>query len=143
MKIKQRWVRGLLTVVFGICAVTSVYPLIWMFINSFKETTEIMTGESFGLPHIWKFSNYTDALFNRHILKFFINSVVVTGATLLLTIVVSVMLAYALTRMRWKLSTKVSKVVTLGILLPSQIVIVPIFMMLRSMHLINNPLSLI
>ena len=53
------------------------------------------------------------------------------------------MLAYALTRMRWKLSTKVSKVVTLGILLPSQIVIVPIFMMLRSMHLINNPLSLI
>ena len=143
MKIKQRWVRGLLTVVFGICAVTSVYPLIWMFINSFKETTEIMTGESFGLPHIWKFSNYTDALFNRHILKFFINSVAVTGATLLLTIVVSVMLAYALTRMRWKLSTKVSKVVTLGILLPSQIVIVPIFMMLRSMHLINNPLSLI
>ena len=53
------------------------------------------------------------------------------------------MLSYALTRMQWKLSVHVSKMVTLGILLPSQIVIVPIFMMLREMHLINNPLSLI
>ena len=57
-------------------------------------------------PISGQFSNYTDALFNRHILKFFINSVVVTGATLMLTIVVSVMLAYALTRMRWKLFYK-------------------------------------
>lgn len=66
-----------------------------------------------------------------------------TGFTLLLTVVASIMLSYALTRMRWKLSVHVSKMVTLGILLPSQIVIVPIFMMLREMHLINNPLSLI
>lgn len=143
MRIKQKWIRILLTGVFGIFAVTSVYPLLWMLINSFKDTSEIMTGNSFSLPAVWKFSNYTDAIFNRNILKFFCNSVVVTGFTLVLTIGASIMLSYALTRMKWKLSGKVSKIVTLGILLPSQIVIVPIFMMLRQMHLINNPLSLI
>lgn len=143
MRIKQKWIRGILTAVFGICAFSSVYPLFWMFINSFKDTSEIMTGESFGLPQVWKFSNYTDAIFNREILKFFLNSVVVTGVTLILTVVTAVMLSYALTRMQWKHSRKINKVVTLGILLPSQIVIVPIFIMLREMHLINNPLSLI
>lgn len=143
MRMKQKWVRILLTCIFGIAAVTSVYPLIWMLINSFKDTSEIMTGNSFSLPQVWKFSNYTDAIFNRNILKFFLNSVVVTGFTLILTIGSAVMLSYALTRMKWKLSGKVSKMVTLGILLPSQIVIVPIFMMLRQLNLINNPLSLI
>lgn len=143
MRIRQKWVRRLLTAFFCICAATSIYPLFWMLLNSFKDTVEIMTGESFGLPKVWKLANYTDAVFERGILRFFLNSVLITGCTLVLTVLVSVLLSYALTRMRWKLSVKVSKAVTLGILLPSQIVIVPIFVMLRDMHLINNPLSLI
>lgn len=143
MRIQRKWVRILITVVLGIFAFSSVYPLFWMFINSFKDTAEIMTGNSFGLPTVWKFENYTDALFNRNIIKYFLNSVLVTSCTILLTVVVSTMLAYGLTRMKWKFSIKVNKLVTLGILLPSQIVIVPIFIMLREMKLINNPLSLI
>ncbi len=143
MRIQHRWIRIVLTVLFGICALTSVYPLFWMFLNSFKDTAEIMTGSSFGLPSFWKLENYTDALFNRNILKYFMNSILVTGFTLLLTVVSSTMLAYALTRMRWKWAGKINRLVALGILLPSQIVIVPIFMMLRSLHLINSPISLI
>ncbi|MEG1276350.1 MAG: carbohydrate ABC transporter permease, partial [Ruthenibacterium sp.] len=84
-----------------------------------------------------------DALFNRGILRFFFNSVLVTSCTIALTVVLSIMLSYALTRMKWKLSLRLSKTITLGILLPSQIVIVPIFIMLRQMHLINNPLALV
>ena len=127
MRIRQKWIKGILTVIFGICAATSVYPLLWMLINSFKDTSEIMTGESFGLPHVWKFANYTDAIFNRDILKFFLNSIIVTGFTLLLTVTAAIMLSYALTRMQWKLSVHVSKMVTLGILLPSQILTISAF----------------
>ena len=143
MKIQQKWIKTIITVVLGVFALASVYPLLWMVINSFKDTAEIITGDSFSLPSTWKFENYTDAIFNRHILKYFMNSIVVTGCTLVLTLVVSIMLSYALTRMRWKLSKIAQRVITLGILLPSQIVIVPIFIMLREIHLINNPLSLI
>lgn len=143
MRIKHKWIRVTLTIIFGLCAFSSIYPLFWMFINSFKDTAEIMTGSSFGLPSFWKFENYIDALFNRKILKYFLNSIIITGFTLLITITFSTMLAYALTRMRWKWSGKINNIVTLGILLPSQIVIVPIFMLLKRIHLINNPLSLI
>lgn len=143
MRIRQKPIRILLTVIFSIIAITSVYPLLWLLLNSFKDTAEIMTGASFGLPKVWKIANYTDAIFNRHILKYFLNSVIVTGLTLVLTTVTALMLSYALVRMKWKLSRKTAKMVTLGILLPSQIVIVPIFMMLRGIHLINNPLALV
>lgn len=143
MRIRQKWIRCVLTIIFGIIAITSVYPLFWLLLNSFKDTNEIMTGSSFGFPSFWKVENYTDAIINREILKYFFNSVFITGLTLILTTSVAVMLSYSLVRMKWKFSRKVSKGVTLGILLPSQIVIVPIFMMLRELHLINNPLSLI
>lgn len=143
MKMQNKFIKYALTTIIGVCAALSIYPLLWMIINSFKDTSEIMTGRSFGLPSVWKVSNYTDALFNRNILKYFCNSVMITTITVILTVIVSTLLAYALTRMQWKGSSKLYNLITMGILLPSQIVIVPIFVMLRQLKLINNPLSLI
>jgi len=143
MKIQNSTIRILITLLFSLFAITSVYPLFWLLINSFKDTGEIMTGNSFGLPSFWKVANYTDALVNRNILHYFLNSVLTTAGTILLTLVVSIMFGYALTRMKWKSSDNVSKSLTLGLMLPNQIVIVPIFIMLRKIHLINSPISLI
>ena len=143
MRIRQKWIKGILTAVFGICAVTSVYPLLWMLINSFKDTTEIMTGESFGLPHVWKFANYTDAIFNRDILKFFVNSIIVTGFTLLLTVVASIMLSYALTRMRWKLSGAMMTYFLTGMMIPVHCILIPVFTRFSKMHLTNSLTGLI
>lgn len=143
MRIENKWLRRAITFVFAACALMSIYPLFWMLLNSFKDTNEIMTGNSFGLPKVWKFANYTDALIERGILKYFWNSIFVTACTLILTLTLAIMLSYGLTRMKWRLSVSVKTVVTIGILLPSQIVIIPIFMMLRNLGLINSPFSLI
>ena len=40
MRIKQRWIRTVLTIIFSVIALTSVYPLLWLLINSFKDTTK-------------------------------------------------------------------------------------------------------
>ncbi|NCB70860.1 MAG: carbohydrate ABC transporter permease [Clostridia bacterium] len=143
MKIQNSSIRIGITGFLSIFAFTSVYPLFWLFINSFKDTSEIMTGNSFGLPSYWKVANYIDALFQRDILKYFTNSVLTTAGTIILTLVVSIMLGYGLTRMKWRQSEKVSRSLALGLMLPNQIVIVPIFIMLKNMRLINNPIALI
>lgn len=143
MKIQNSSIRIGITGFLSIFAFTSVYPLFWLFINSFKDTSEIMTGNSFGLPSYWKVANYIDALFERDILKYFANSVLTTAGTIILTLVVSIMLGYGLTRMKWRQSEKVSRSLALGLMLPNQIVIVPIFIMLKNMRLINNPIALI
>ena len=81
MKIQNSSIRIGITGFLSIFAFTSVYPLFWLFINSFKDTSEIMTGNSFGLPSYWKVANYIDALFQRDILKYFTNSVLTTAGT--------------------------------------------------------------
>lgn len=144
MEIRNKEIRRTIAIILTVVAVVFfLYPLLWLFLNSFKDTSEIMTGNSFGFPQKWKLSNYRDALFTRNILKYFVNSVFITSCTILLTISLSIMLGYALTRMRWKHETKVSSLIALGMMLPSQIVIVPIFILLRKMRLVNNPLALI
>lgn len=144
MEIRNKGIRITVTIVLGAIAVIFfLYPLVWLLLNSFKDTTEIMTGNSFSFPEKWKVSNYADALFTRNILKYFGNSVFITTCTIILTVAISLMLGYALTRMRWKVAPHISSMVALGMMLPSQIVIVPIFILLRQLHLVNNPLSLI
>jgi raffinose/stachyose/melibiose transport system permease protein len=53
------------------------------------------------------------------------------------------MLAYALVRMKWRYRETGMKLVLFGILLPSQIVVLPVFIIMRVMKLVDNPLAII
>lgn len=143
MNYKSKEIKLIITIIMIIFALTFIYPLFWLLVNSFKDTTEIMTGNAFGFPKKLKITNYIDAIINRNILRYFFNSVFITAFTLLLTLITSFLFAYGITRMHWKGGNKLTYILTIGLMLPSQIVIVPIFLMLRKLNLINNPLSLI
>jgi raffinose/stachyose/melibiose transport system permease protein len=140
---ESKFIKWLLSIVFAVVAALSVYPLFWMAVNSLKDTTEIVTGGSFGIPKDPTLLNFYSAIFERSILKYFVNSVIVTSLTMLLTVLASTMLAYALSRMAWRGRDRVASLVTLGLLLPAQIVVVPVFILVRQLGLIDNPLSLV
>lgn len=135
--------RRITTAVLGLLVITTLYPIYWLVVNSFRRTEQIVTGDSFGLPKELYLDNYYDALVNRNVLLYFRNSVIYTLLTILVTVVVSTMLAYALTRMRWKYKNLGMSIAMFGILLPSQIVVIPIFIMMRKLHLVDNPISII
>lgn len=140
---ESKFAKRLLTAVFAAAAALCVYPLFWMAVNSLKDSTEIVTGGSFGLPQKATLANYAGAIFERNILKYFANSVLVTSLTIVLTVLCSTMLAYALSRMAWRGRDSVASLVTLGLLLPAQIVVVPVFILVRQLGLIDNPISLV
>ena len=140
---ENKWVKKILKIIFCLSSAITIYPLLWLFLNSLKNTGEILTGNSFGLPKVLTFKGYVTSVIDYNILKYFFNSVMVTVCTILLTVVLSTMLAYSLARMNWKLKGAALNYVLLGVLLPSQIVIVPVFMIIRAVGLVNSPLSLI
>jgi len=135
--------KKILTIVLGIYAFMTVYPVIWLLLNSFKKTGEIVVGNNFSIPTHLEISNYYKALFEHNVLGYFVNSIFVTACTIILTLTVSIMLAYALARMQWKSSQLFYTYFAVGLLVPSQAVIIPIFIIMKKLHLINNPLSLI
>ena len=53
--------RGILSIILIILGVIWLYPLFWMFTLSFKDSGEVYSNP-FGLPEVWKFSNYPEAL---------------------------------------------------------------------------------
>lgn len=143
MPMKKSPSKAVLAVLLSLIALSFIYPLAWMLLNSVKGTQAIVTGGSLSLPSSLELGNYRGALVEHNILRYLLNSVVVTTATIALTILVSTMLAFALSRMQWRGREATRAYVTLGLLIPPQIVLVPMFILVRSLKLIDNPVALV
>ncbi|MBR3770730.1 MAG: carbohydrate ABC transporter permease, partial [Clostridium sp.] len=102
-----------------------VFPLYWMFTFSLKENNEIFGDNVIGLPENWLFSNYKEAMEVGNMGKYFINSAIVTGATIFFTIVCALMACYALTRMKWKGRELANNIFMLGLTVPIHAAILP------------------
>uniref|UniRef100_UPI00406C7CC3 carbohydrate ABC transporter permease n=1 Tax=Paenibacillus sp. FSL R7-0345 TaxID=2954535 RepID=UPI00406C7CC3 len=133
----------LLQVLLILVAVTQIYPLIWLAFFSLKDNSEIFSGDVAGLPKHFLWSNYTKALSDGHILTYFFNSVLVTAVSILLVLILSAMTGYAITRMNWKLSNITMTIILLGMMVPIHAALLPLFMVLKNVGLLNTYWALI
>jgi raffinose/stachyose/melibiose transport system permease protein len=121
----------------------SIFPLYWMFTFSLKSNKEIFGENIIGLPKEWLWSNYQAALTTGNMAKYFLNSFIVTGFTILLTVMTSLMATYALTRLIWKGRKTISNIFMLGLTVPIHAAILPVFIILRNFHMTNSYQALI
>jgi raffinose/stachyose/melibiose transport system permease protein len=134
MKTTTRVILGLF---FIAASAFFVYPLLWMVLLSFKTQSEMYTN-AFGLPRVWMFSNYAKALTEFAFLRYFMNSVIYAIGSVTLTLLAGSLFAYAAARMRWKLRGTLLGYVTLGLTIPLQVIIIPLFLVLKYGHLTNT-----
>ena len=120
-----------------------IFPIYWLVTFSFKNNAEIFEGNSLGLPREWLWSNYEKALVNGNVALYFMNSVIVTGVTIIITIAVSLMATYPLTRMLFKLKKQMRLFYMLGLTIPIHSALLPVFIMLRNFKLVNSYAALI
>ncbi len=121
----------------------SLFPLYYMLMFSLKDNSDIFGSNVIGLPKHWLWSNYKKALIAGNMGLYFFNSCVVTGLTILFTILFSLMAAYALERMIWKGRKQINALFMLGLTVPIHAAILPIFIILRKFHMLNSYQSLI
>lgn len=142
-KRKLRPPTVILLIVLGLYAVIQVYPLFWLFLFSFKDNNEIYSGNAMGLPQVWRGSNYTTVLTSGNVAVYLLNSAVVTAVTIAVSSVLIATAAYAITRMHWKLSGAFLTYILLGLMVPIHATLLPLFIILRNLSLLNSYLSLI
>ena len=75
-----------------------LYPLLWMVFSSFKDNREVFDSP-WGLPGELRWSNFAKAGRRRRV-RYFTNSVIVTSASILTTVLVSAWAAYGLVRLK-------------------------------------------
>ncbi len=126
-----------------IIALTQIFPLYWLITFSLKTNNEIFGDNVLGLPETWRWVNYTTALNDGGILRYFMNSVIYSGLTVVFVGILSAMAAYAIARMHWKHKTLVFSIFTLGIMIPIQATLLPLFQMMDWMGLKGGYLGLL
>lgn len=84
-------------VFLAVIVLFTVYPVLYTIIGSFKTNMELQTGGSFW-PQEWMFSNYVQAFRQAEFLKYTWNSVILSGITMLLSLVTSSMAGYVIAR---------------------------------------------
>ncbi|GAB3601549.1 carbohydrate ABC transporter permease [Microbacterium tumbae] len=107
--------------------VVGLYPIAWLFLSSFKTQAEFIQGSTFALPESWNFQNYVDAWTTGDIAQNFLNSVIVTVPSLAMVLVFGVGAAFALEVMIWKGRSITLLFFVSGIMIPGQMILVPLF----------------
>ena len=74
-----------------------VYPLVWLFLASFKTNAELYTN-TWGLPEQWSMTNYVNAVVKGGVFRYFGNSVIIAVSVVLVTVILATMASYAIAR---------------------------------------------
>ena len=121
----------------------NLFPVYWMFTFSLKSNAEIFGENVVGLPRQWLWSNYTAAISTGNMPRYFLNSIIVAVATIVITLVVALMGTFALTRLIWKQRRNLNRFFMLGLTIPIHASIVPVYVTLSRLHLLNTYWALI
>ena len=119
-----------------------VVPLVLALVSSFKSTAEIMNAP-FGLPEQWNLSNFSQVLDEGNFGTYFLNSVLVTLGSEVLILGFSAMAGYALGRYRFRLNGALYTLILMGLMIPSKLLLVPLFLQLKAMGLLDSLWGLI
>ncbi|UCZ52880.1 carbohydrate ABC transporter permease [Bacillus shivajii] len=114
-----------------------IAPIIYAVLASFKTNMEIFSSP-FSLPSNWSFENIINAWQVGNFQQYIINSAVVTIGGMLVVALVASPAGYAFSQLTFKGNNLIFYIVLLGMALPVQAIIIPIFFHLRSMGLVNT-----
>jgi raffinose/stachyose/melibiose transport system permease protein len=120
-----------------------VLPLVWLGLSSVKAPDEFSTQPMWALPRSFHWENYRDAWVTGNMGTYLKNSVLATVPALVLLVAIGVMAGFALEVMRWKGRNAVLLTFVAGLMVPLQMVILPLFTMYYRAHLLDSLLSLI
>ncbi|MBO4809194.1 MAG: carbohydrate ABC transporter permease [Lachnospiraceae bacterium] len=125
-------VKVVIIVFLVIWAFINLFPIYFMFTFSLKSNEEIFGKNVIGLPHDWLWSNYSSAMKTGNMGLYFLNSVLVTVAATAITVIAAMMATYAITRIKWKMSGLTNSFFMLGLTIPLQASIVPVYVLLSN-----------
>jgi len=118
------------------------YPLFNMIVSSLKPTQEILL-RPFALPEKPDFSSYKQVWIDMEFADFFLNSVIVTACSMVLILLFGSMAAYGLACYVFKGALLISLLFLSGIILPLKAAIIPLFMLIRNLRLMDSFWSVI
>ena len=119
------------------------FPLFWMLVTSVKPQSELFRRPPTLMPEIWTFEHYAKLLFDTKFMSYFKNSVILSVATTTIVIVIATIGAYSLVRFKYRGRESLAFLVLFTYLLPSVVLILPLYLMIVKLGMANSIFSLV
>jgi raffinose/stachyose/melibiose transport system permease protein len=133
---------GLLQIILIANTVLMLFPIVIMVFSAFKPTMAIFQ-QPFALPDFTNLANFAAIWTQTSFLRYLANSVLVTGVSILLILTLGTMAAYAIARYEFFGSAFVLLFFMAGLTLPLKLAIIPLFILMRDLGILNSPLALV
>ncbi len=137
---RPNWLAGLGGLVWLVIVIVPIY---WIIITSFKEQSSYYGTNPLVPPSDFTLTNY-DMVVENHFIRYFWNSVLITVGTVVPTVLVSFMAAFAIVRNdRSRFLRLVNGTFLMGLAIPLQATVIPVYLIIIRLHLYDSLLALI
>ena len=143
MKSNKRLSTALTYIVLILGSVLMIFPFVWMILTSFKTQAESMAVPPQLLPSQWNLDNYVTALASLPFVNLYVNTALLILFRVLCAVVFSSMAGYAFAKLNFPFKKFLFTIVLVQMMLPSQIFIIPQYLMLARMGLTNTIFALV
>ncbi len=123
-------------------AAAFVIPFVFLFLGSFKESSELFRVPFQWLPDRFQFGNYKEMFTSIPFFKYLKNTLIIVFFNVIGSVISSSFIAYGFARLRWPHRDKVFMIVLVTMILPFQVTMVPLFLMFTKMGWIGTFLPL-
>ena len=120
----------------------SVGPILWAFISSFKTYAEI-NSSALSWPSSFRPDNYISAFRYAPIAQYFLNSVIIVGCSVLVTVALVAMCSYIISRFDFKLKTLIVLLISASLMLPAQAISQPLFAIFQKLGIFDTKLGMV
>ncbi len=129
--------KHIFLIIFGIIM---IYPILWLFLSSFKENSEIFSATSF-LPKAWRLENYVNgwnSVPGFTFGTFFVNSLILVFLIVIGSIISTTMAAYPFARLNFPFKNLLFAILMGTLMLPGQILLIPRYLLFTKLEWINT-----
>ncbi len=141
-KAKRKAISVAVYVFLTLLALIYILPLLWVVMTSLKNNSIIFISP-WKFPEKLQFSNYSYAWSAGNLGRATLNSFIVCTVTLLISMIVGAMAAFAIARLRWKFSKLMLTYFMIGMMIPIHCVLIPLFIQFSSWKMTNSLIGLI
>jgi raffinose/stachyose/melibiose transport system permease protein len=127
-----------------VVAIAILVPILYAILGGFKTNGQLVADPVSVIPDPWVFSNYTSVLFGDDAGTFWLeafNSLVIAVVSVTVTVTFSALAAFVVARFSFRGREAIFTLFVLGLLFPSAVAILPLYLLVRDLGLAGNPLG--
>lgn len=121
-----------------IFTVLTIYPILWLVLQSFKTNTTYLTTNKLSFPSSLYLGNYAFVMNQGNFFSFFKNSIIYSTVTVVVVVVLSNMAGFAFAKLEFKITKLLHGIFIVGILLTIQSILIPLFLMVSAAGIHNT-----